>query len=143
MGGISNVLYTPRSLNDSVTSSEIRDEAELLLRGDLDPSDSMSAFLDGEIPKHHELVTFLAQTFLVGLFWFKIRRPVSQLLGKTNANTWKPLNPAKVPASLQTLPRASSMGCLLNTLGLREVLPLSKLLFNSSCLVSTNLIHFR
>ena len=46
-----------RSINDSVTSSEIRDEADLLLRGDLDPSDSMCAFLDGEIPKQ-ELVTF-------------------------------------------------------------------------------------
>ncbi len=42
--------------NDSVTSSIIREEAEQLLRGDLDPSDSMCAFLDGEVVLKQDLV---------------------------------------------------------------------------------------
>ena len=40
----------------SVTSSGIRDEASLILRGDLDPSDSMCAFLDGEVVLKQDLV---------------------------------------------------------------------------------------
>ena len=42
--------------NDSVTSSIIREEAEQLLRGDLDPSDSMCAFLDGDVVLKQDLV---------------------------------------------------------------------------------------
>jgi hypothetical protein len=42
--------------NDSVTSSIIREEADQLLRGDLDPSDSMCAFLDGEVVLKQDLV---------------------------------------------------------------------------------------
>jgi hypothetical protein len=40
-----------------VASSVIRDEADQLLRGDLNPSDSMCAFLDGAADIKPELVT--------------------------------------------------------------------------------------
>ncbi len=52
----SNEFFGCRSANVSATSSEIREEAELLLRGDLDPSESMCAFLDGEVVLKKELV---------------------------------------------------------------------------------------
>jgi len=50
------------SADYSVTSSVIRDEADQLLRGDLNPSDSMCAFLDGAADIKPELVTIQWRT---------------------------------------------------------------------------------
>ncbi len=45
-----------------MTSSVIREEADQLLRGDLNPSDSMCAFLDGAADIKPELVTIQWRT---------------------------------------------------------------------------------